>query len=147
VGEQHSHLTAGALPTKYVAMYTPNAPMRLPEMDTLQRSPVATPAAFAAEHRNCVNPSIPGVIACCRLFEGMQLGDRTRLSGLTGLTLRGVGDSHHGTLVAVLPRMTALRSLVLADDSTAGLPATGGCCCCPGRNCQSSWSSVPSEGF
>ena len=62
----------------------------------------------------------------------MQLEDWTRLSGLTGLTLRGVKESHHGTLIAVLPRMTALRSLVLANDSIAGLPAAGECCCYPG---------------
>ena len=63
----------------------------------------------------------------------MQLEDWTRLSGLTGLTLRGVKESHHGMLTAVLPRMTALRSLVLADDSIAGLPAAGERCCCLGR--------------
>jgi hypothetical protein len=59
-------------------------------------------------------------MSCCRLFEDTQLEDWTRLSGLTGLTLRGVREGHHGTLAAVLPRMTALQSLVLADVSHQG---------------------------
>jgi hypothetical protein len=60
-----------------------------------------------------------------RVFEGMQLVAWTRLSGLTGLTLRRTRDSHHRTLAAVLPRMTALQSLVL----TSWWPQdTGGCC-------------------
>ncbi len=61
----------------------------------------------------------------CRMFEGMQLEAWTQLSGLTGLTLRRTKDSHHSTLAAVLPRLTALRSLVL----TSWWPqAAGGCC-------------------
>ena len=76
---------------------------------------------------------IPGVISCCRLFKDMQLEDWTRLGGLTGLTLRGVKESHHGTLAAVLPQMTALRSLVLADVSHPGLPAAGRWCDCLAR--------------
>jgi hypothetical protein len=59
----------------------------------------------------------------------MQLEDWSRLSGLTGLMLRHVKGSHHGTLAAVLPRLTALRSLVLADVSRPGLPAPGERCC------------------
>ena len=69
------------------------------------------------------------MVPCCRLFEGIQLQDWAQLSGLMGLTLRGVRKGDHGTLVAVLPRMTALRSLVLADVSHPGLPAAGACCC------------------
>ena len=56
----------------------------------------------------------------------MQLEGWTRLSGLTGLTLRDVAVSHRGTLLAVLPRATPLRSLVLDDDSVSGLAAAGG---------------------
>ncbi len=63
----------------------------------------------------------------CRLFKDVQLEDWMRLSKLTGLTLRGARESHRGTLVAVLPRMTALRSLVLADNSIPALPAAGKC--------------------
>ena len=60
-----------------------------------------------------------------RMFVGMQLEAWTQLSGLTGLTLRCTRDSHHRTLAAVLPRMTALQSLVL----TSWWPqAAGGCC-------------------
>ena len=59
----------------------------------------------------------------------MQLEDWLRLSGLTGLTLRHVKWSHHGTLAAVLPRLTALRSLVLADVSRPGLLTAGERCC------------------
>ena len=59
----------------------------------------------------------------------MQLGDWTRLSGLAHLTLRGVHESHHAMLVATLPRLTALRSLVLAESIFSwrrGLPDAGG---------------------
>jgi hypothetical protein len=49
----------------------------------------------------------------CRMFEGMQLDDWTQLSGLTGLTLRRTKNSHNGTLIAVLPQLTTLQSLVL----------------------------------
>ena len=60
-----------------------------------------------------------------RMFEGMQLEDWTRLSGLTGLTLRRVEESHHDTLAAVLPRLTTLRLLVLSPcwPQAAGKPA------------------------
>ena len=57
----------------------------------------------------------------------MQLEAWTRLSGLTGLTLRDVAASHHETLLAVLPRAAPLRSLVLDDDSVSGLAAAGVC--------------------
>ena len=60
----------------------------------------------------------------------MQLEDWTRLSGLTGLTLRGVRESHHGTLAATLPRLTALRSLVLENHGDEQLRAAGGLCSC-----------------
>jgi hypothetical protein len=62
------------------------------------------------------------------MFDGMQLEDWTRLSGLTDLTLRYTCDSHHRTLAAVLPRLTTLRSLVL----TSWWPraAGGRCVCC-----------------
>ncbi len=60
----------------------------------------------------------------------MQLEDWTRLCGLTGLTLRGVRESHHGTLAATLPRMTALRSLVLDNHGNEQLRAAGGHCSC-----------------
>jgi hypothetical protein len=81
----------------------------------------------------CLSPGSSTVCAAkriafhraCRLFEGMQLEAWTRLSGLTGLTLRGVAASHRGTLLAVLPRATPLRSLVLDDDSVSGLAAAG----------------------
>jgi hypothetical protein len=59
----------------------------------------------------------------------MQLGDWTRLSGLVHLTLRGGRESHHGMLAATLPRLTALRSLVLAEGILSwkrGLPDAGG---------------------
>ena len=58
-----------------------------------------------------------------RLAEDFQLEDWTRLSRLTGLTLGYVKEGHHGTLAAVLPRLTALQPLVLADGSHPGLPA------------------------
>jgi hypothetical protein len=64
------------------------------------------------------------------MFEGMQLEDWTRLSGLTGLALRGVRASHHGTLAAVLPRLTELRSLVLEKHGEEQLRAAGGLCSC-----------------
>ena len=48
-----------------------------------------------------------------RTFEGMQLADWMRLSGVTGLTLRCSGDVRRGPLLAVLPRLTPLRSLTL----------------------------------
>lgn len=60
-----------------------------------------------------------------RMVEGMQLEDWKRLSGLTGLTLRGARESHRGTLVATLPRLTTLRSLVISDKSPRWLPAAG----------------------
>ena len=60
----------------------------------------------------------------------MQLEDWTRLSGLTGLTLRGVREGHHGTLAAALPRLTALRSLVLENHGDEQLRAAGGHCSC-----------------
>jgi hypothetical protein len=61
------------------------------------------------------------------MFEDMQLEDCMRLSGLTCLTLRNVGKGNHGTLVAVLPRLTTLRSLTLVQVVlyTPGLPAAG----------------------
>ena len=43
----------------------------------------------------------------------MQLADWMRLSGVTGLTLRCSGDIRPGTLLAVLPRLTPLRSLTV----------------------------------
>jgi hypothetical protein len=49
------------------------------------------------------------------MFEDMPLEDWTQLSGVTQLTLRHVTTSHHAMLVAVLPRLMALRSLVLQD--------------------------------
>jgi hypothetical protein len=54
-----------------------------------------------------------------------HLEDWTQLSGLSHLTLRCVRESHHGTLAVVLPRLTALQSLVLSDNSDQGLPAAG----------------------
>jgi hypothetical protein len=48
-----------------------------------------------------------------RIFGGMQLADWMQLSGVTGLTLRCSEDVHQGMLLAVLPRLTPLRSLVL----------------------------------
>jgi hypothetical protein len=51
----------------------------------------------------------------CRIFGGMQLDDWMRLSGVTSLTLRCSRDVRRGMLVAVLPRLTPLRSLVLKD--------------------------------
>lgn len=64
-----------------------------------------------------------GLVPSCRLFEGMQLDPWTRLGGLTGLTLQEVAVGHRGTLVAVLPRLTALQALVLDDDGVSGLSA------------------------
>ena len=64
----------------------------------------------------------------------MQLEDWTQLSALTGLTLRDARESHHGTLAAVLPRLTALQSLVLADDSHQGLPGAGAPACISGQD-------------
>lgn len=65
------------------------------------------------------------------MFEDMQLGDWTQLSGLTHLALRQIKECHHGTLVAVLPRMTALKSLILGSDKFCPwLPAAGGRCPC-----------------
>ena len=64
-----------------------------------------------------------------RLAEDIQLEDWTRLNGLTGLTLGCVKEGHHGTLAAMLPRLTALQSLVLADGSHPGLPVAGEHCC------------------
>jgi hypothetical protein len=49
-----------------------------------------------------------------------------RLSGLTGLTLRREKENHNSTLTAVLPWLTALRSLELAGRCHPGLPAAGG---------------------
>jgi hypothetical protein len=49
----------------------------------------------------------------CRIFGGMQLEDWMRLSGVTGLTLRCSWDVRRGMLLAVLPRLTPLRSLIL----------------------------------
>lgn len=77
---------------------------------------------------SCIRSPHAGALLC-RLSEDVQLEDWTRLSGLTGLTLRGVRDSHHGTLAAVLPRLTALRSLALVDGSQSGLPEAGEHCC------------------
>jgi hypothetical protein len=65
-----------------------------------------------------------------RLAEDIQLEDWTWLNGLTGLTLGCVKEGHHDSLAAVLLRMTALRSLVLADVSRPGLPAAGERCYC-----------------
>lgn len=65
----------------------------------------------------------------------MQLEDWTRLAGLTALSLRGAREEHHGTLIAVLPRMTRLRSLSLPDCQPPGLadegrwPAPAQCTC------------------
>ena len=87
--------------------------------------PAAMWAGQAAVCRGSPHAHCPA----CRLVENMQLEDWSRLSGLTGLTLRHVKESHHGTLAAVLPRMTALRSLVLADVSRPGLPEAGERCC------------------
>jgi hypothetical protein len=66
------------------------------------------------------------------MFEDMQLEEWTRLGGLSGLTLCAVKTSHHATLVAVLPRLTGLCSLVLKHhvDCVDGLQATGACCFC-----------------
>jgi hypothetical protein len=60
------------------------------------------------------------------MFPDMQLDNRTRLSGLTGLTLRRAMQGHKDTLAAVLPRLTALQSLVIDDDGVSGLLAAGG---------------------
>jgi hypothetical protein len=46
------------------------------------------------------------------------------------VTLRGVRETYHGTLVAVLPRMTALRLLVLENHGEEQLRAAGGLCSC-----------------
>ena len=45
----------------------------------------------------------------------MQLDDWMRLSGVTGLTLRCGRDVRRGMLMAVLPRLTPLRSFVLKN--------------------------------
>ena len=52
--------------------------------------------------------------------------DWTQLSGLTGLTLLRMKESHNGTLAAVLRRLTALRSLELAGRCNPGVAAAGG---------------------
>jgi hypothetical protein len=57
------------------------------------------------------------------MVEAMRPEDWTQLSGLTHLTLRDTGDSHAGTLVAALPRLTALQSLELPGCLL--LPAAG----------------------
>ena len=60
----------------------------------------------------------------------MQLEAWTQLSGLTHLRLRGNGvSSRHHTLVAVLVRLTTLRSLML--PGWWGLAAGGHSICCP----------------
>jgi hypothetical protein len=84
-----------------------------------------TPARAAASHNGCCS----GFESCYRMFEDMQLEDWTRPSNLTHLSLRRVAESNHGTLVAVLPQMIALRSLVPAEDMCFvrnALPAEGG---------------------
>jgi hypothetical protein len=63
-----------------------------------------------------------------RMFKGMQLEDWTKLSGLTHLSLRCVYHAY-GTLPAVLPRLTTLRSLVV-DDRRPDAPGER-CPCCP----------------
>jgi hypothetical protein len=64
------------------------------------------------------------------MFEDMQLEEWTRLSGLTYMTLRLIRRSHHTMLIAVLPRLTALRSLVLDDPwyPEQGLQSRGAHC-------------------
>ena len=59
-----------------------------------------------------------------RVFGGMQLADWVRLSGVTGLMLRCSRVSR-GTLLAVLPRLTPLRSLTVKHRE---FPTTGGRC-------------------
>ena len=51
-----------------------------------------------------------------RIFGGMQLAHWMRLSGVTGLTLRCSRNVRQGMLLAVLPRLTPLRSLVLSSQ-------------------------------
>jgi hypothetical protein len=75
-----------------------------------------------------------------RMFEGMQLEDWTLLSGLTGLTLRNNRDSHHGTLAAVLPRLTTLRSLVLTSTWYQAAGGLHACCRMILLPHQSGWS-------
>jgi hypothetical protein len=71
----------------------------------------------------------------------MRLKDWTRLSGLTHLTLRCSGDDHAHTLLAMLPRMTTLRSLVL----TCWWPwaAGGRRSCSPPSDCNIVWNNYP----
>ena len=58
----------------------------------------------------------------------MQLEDCAQLSALTGLVLRDAREGYHA-LTPVLPRLTTLQSLVIADDDdvswrrAAGAPA------------------------
>ena len=67
-----------------------------------------------------------------RMFEGMQLEDWTRLSGLTSLTLHAKRQgSYHLTLAAVLPRLTTLRSLVLTYWWPLAAAASERCICWP----------------
>lgn len=56
----------------------------------------------------------------------MQLEDWTRLGALTALALRDSREEHHGTLAAVLPRMTSLASLSLPGCVPPGLREEGG---------------------
>jgi hypothetical protein len=48
------------------------------------------------------------------------------LSGLVHLTLRHTVSGHCSLVAAMLPRLTALQSLTLADDANAGLVGAGG---------------------
>jgi hypothetical protein len=48
------------------------------------------------------------------------------LSNLTRLTLRHIKAEHLPVLATMLPRLTALQSLTLADDESRGLESGGG---------------------
>lgn len=68
--------------------------------------------------------ALPGLRALdMPMFPDMQLEDWTRLGGLTSLALRRCSEAHQGTLVAVLPRVTRLRSLTLASADMLPLAA------------------------